>query len=179
MNQAICRQRDFKPRILGARRGGGSGGIARRHHDARRPDLPGSTAVGSCTPGSAGGCGHTPFFERVRADDHHWVVESELRIQRKHVQLGLQENRVTKYHDGSLPPRSRCWASASTLRRGRPQEHRAAGNCRHFTAAHGLYAIAGPTHRSRWQFATPREGGLAGWSAWCAAQGGRAQVAKS
>ena len=30
------------------------------------------------------------------------MIESDLQIHRKHIQLGVQENRVTKYHDEGL-----------------------------------------------------------------------------
>ena len=45
---------------------------------------------------------HAFLFEGVRADGHHWVVESDIQLQRKHIQLGVQENRITKYFDESL-----------------------------------------------------------------------------
>jgi hypothetical protein len=45
---------------------------------------------------------HAFLFQGVRADDHHWVMESDLQILKKHIQLGVQENRVTKFHDESL-----------------------------------------------------------------------------
>jgi len=45
---------------------------------------------------------HAFLFEGVRVDDYHWVLESDIQIHRKHIQLGVQENRVTKYHDESL-----------------------------------------------------------------------------
>ncbi len=40
---------------------------------------------------------HAFFFEGERADGHHWVIESDLQFHRKHIQLGVQENRVAKY----------------------------------------------------------------------------------
>jgi hypothetical protein len=40
---------------------------------------------------------HAFFFEGRRVDGHHWVIESDLQIHRKHIRLGVQENRVTKY----------------------------------------------------------------------------------
>src|SRR5476649_821723 len=43
---------------------------------------------------------HTVLFQGRRADGHHWVIESDLDIHRKHIRLGVQENRVAKYHDG-------------------------------------------------------------------------------
>ena len=42
---------------------------------------------------------HALLFQGRRADGHHWVIESDLDIHRKHIRLGVQENRVTKYHD--------------------------------------------------------------------------------
>ena len=49
-----------------------------------------------------GNWSHSFFFEGTRADGHHWVIESDLQIHRKHIQLGVQENRVTKYFDEKL-----------------------------------------------------------------------------
>jgi len=45
---------------------------------------------------------HAFIFEGVRADGHHWVIESDLQFLRKHIQLGVQENRITKYFDEEL-----------------------------------------------------------------------------
>lgn len=45
---------------------------------------------------------HAFIFQGRRADGHHWVIESDLQIHHKHIQLGVQENRVTKYHDEEL-----------------------------------------------------------------------------
>ncbi|MBI3879204.1 MAG: hypothetical protein HY301_03965 [Verrucomicrobia bacterium] len=42
---------------------------------------------------------HAFFFQGTRADGHHWVIESDLQFHRKHIALGVQENRATKYHD--------------------------------------------------------------------------------
>ena len=42
---------------------------------------------------------HVFLFEGRRADGHHWVIESDLDIRKKHIRLGVQENRVTKYFD--------------------------------------------------------------------------------
>jgi hypothetical protein len=41
---------------------------------------------------------HAFLFQGKRADGHHWVIESDLDIHRKHIRLGVQENRITKYH---------------------------------------------------------------------------------
>lgn len=45
---------------------------------------------------------HAFFFQGVRADGHHWVVESDLDIHHKHIRLGVQENRHAKYYDEKL-----------------------------------------------------------------------------
>lgn len=52
------------------------------------------TDAGAYSPWS-----HAFLFHGKRADGHHWVIESDLGIQRKHIRLGVQENRVHKYHD--------------------------------------------------------------------------------
>lgn len=45
---------------------------------------------------------HALFFQGRRLDGHHWVIESDLQVIRKHISLGVQENRATKYHDEKL-----------------------------------------------------------------------------
>ena len=45
---------------------------------------------------------HSFLFQGCRHDGHHWVIESDLQINRKHIRLGAQENRVSKYFDESL-----------------------------------------------------------------------------
>ena len=45
---------------------------------------------------------HAFLFEGLRPDGHHWVIESDLQIHHKHIQLGVQENRISKYFDDSL-----------------------------------------------------------------------------
>ncbi len=47
---------------------------------------------------------HALLFEGKRADGHHWVIESDLQIHRKHIQLGVQENRISKYYDEEVFP---------------------------------------------------------------------------
>jgi hypothetical protein len=49
-----------------------------------------------------GAWSHAFLFQGQRLDGHHWVIESDLQIHRKHIQLGVQENRVSKYHDEKL-----------------------------------------------------------------------------
>jgi len=45
---------------------------------------------------------HAFLFQGARHDGHHWVIESDLQVHRKHIQLGVQENRVSKYYDEKL-----------------------------------------------------------------------------
>jgi hypothetical protein len=52
--------------------------------------------------GKAGSWSHAFLFQGQRADAHHWVIESDLQIHRKHIQFGVQENRVSKYFDEQL-----------------------------------------------------------------------------
>ncbi len=42
---------------------------------------------------------HAFLFQGQRPDGHHWVIESDLDIHRKHIRLGVQENRVAKFED--------------------------------------------------------------------------------
>jgi hypothetical protein len=42
------------------------------------------------------------LFQGERIDGHQWVIESDLQIHRKHIALGVQENRVSKYYDQAL-----------------------------------------------------------------------------
>jgi len=45
---------------------------------------------------------HAFLFQGIRHDKRHWVIESDLQLHRKHIQLGVQENRIDKYYDESL-----------------------------------------------------------------------------
>jgi hypothetical protein len=47
---------------------------------------------------------HAMVFEGKRIDGHHWVIESDLQIHNKHIQLGVQENRIEKYADATMYP---------------------------------------------------------------------------
>jgi hypothetical protein len=47
---------------------------------------------------------HAMLFEGCRVDGHHWVIESDLELHRKHIRLGVQENRVDKYFDAETYP---------------------------------------------------------------------------
>jgi hypothetical protein len=40
---------------------------------------------------------HAFLFQGRRADGHNWVIESDLDIRKKHIRLGVQENRISKY----------------------------------------------------------------------------------
>src|SRR5882724_6171748 len=88
--------REFLDLYAGAGRVGLSGGIslidkaicrAQRHLDEQE---------------KWGAWSHAFLFQGQRHDGHHWVIESDLQVHRKHVQLGVQENRVAKYHDEKL-----------------------------------------------------------------------------
>lgn len=47
---------------------------------------------------------HAFLFEGKRLDGHHWVLESDIQILRKNIQLGAQENRAAKYFDETMFP---------------------------------------------------------------------------
>ncbi|MBU6401198.1 MAG: hypothetical protein KGS61_12850 [Verrucomicrobia bacterium] len=42
---------------------------------------------------------HVFVFGEHRCDGHHWLIESDIHIARKHIRLGAQENRIAKYFD--------------------------------------------------------------------------------
>jgi hypothetical protein len=45
---------------------------------------------------------HAFLFQGQRLDGRHWLIESDLQIHHKHIQLGVQENRISKYFDEGL-----------------------------------------------------------------------------
>ena len=45
---------------------------------------------------------HAFLFQGSRVDRKQWVVESDLEIHRRHIRLGVQENRLDKYYDGGM-----------------------------------------------------------------------------
>ena len=49
--------------------------------------------------GAWGSWSHSFLFQGLRHDGHHWVIESDIQINRKHIRLGAQENRISKYFD--------------------------------------------------------------------------------
>ena len=48
---------------------------------------------------------HAFLMQGRRVDGHHWVIESDLSYSRRHLRLGAQENRLTKYADQEEYPR--------------------------------------------------------------------------
>jgi hypothetical protein len=85
--------REFLERYARPGRVGLSGGVtlidkaiarAERHLDAT---------------GAWGSWSHSFLFQGARHDGHHWVIESDLQVNRKHIRLGAQENRISKYYD--------------------------------------------------------------------------------
>lgn len=47
---------------------------------------------------------HVFLFEGERVDGHHWVLESDIQILQKNIQLGTQENRTAKYFSETAYP---------------------------------------------------------------------------
>lgn len=47
---------------------------------------------------------HAFLLQCRRAAGHHWVIESDLDVRHKHIRLGVQENRLEKYHDDAEYP---------------------------------------------------------------------------
>jgi hypothetical protein len=47
---------------------------------------------------------HAFLFEGRRIDGQHWVLESDIQILKKNIQLGAQENRAEKYFDENMFP---------------------------------------------------------------------------
>jgi hypothetical protein len=47
---------------------------------------------------------HAFIFEGTRVDGNHWVVESDLVCHEKHLQLGVQENRLDRYYNEKFYP---------------------------------------------------------------------------
>lgn len=45
---------------------------------------------------------HAFVFGERRSDGHLWIIESDMQVQRRHLQFGVQENRTAKYHDEQL-----------------------------------------------------------------------------
>jgi hypothetical protein len=62
---------------------------------------------------------HAFVFQGLRPDGHHWVIESDLQVHHKHIQLGVQENRVSKYYDEKL------YTNLAILDFGLSEEHTA------------------------------------------------------
>ncbi len=64
-----------------------------------------------------GNWSHAFLFQGERHDGHHWVIESDLQINRKHIRLGVQENRVAKYFD------EKTYTTLAVLDFGLPEEN--------------------------------------------------------
>jgi hypothetical protein len=45
---------------------------------------------------------HAFLIEGERVDNHCWVIESDLDVHRKHIRLGVQENRIDKFFNEEL-----------------------------------------------------------------------------
>jgi hypothetical protein len=45
---------------------------------------------------------HVFLCQGTRLDGQQWLVESDLQLERKHIRMGAQENRVSKYYDTEL-----------------------------------------------------------------------------
>lgn len=60
---------------------------------------------------------HAFIFQGARADGHHWLIESDLQVHHKHIQLGVQENRVSKYYD------EKVYTNLAVLDFGLSEEH--------------------------------------------------------
>jgi hypothetical protein len=46
--------------------------------------------------------GHAFLFQGRRQDQCQWVIESDLEVHRRHIRLGVQENRLEKYYNETL-----------------------------------------------------------------------------
>jgi hypothetical protein len=57
------------------------------------------TADGHRSPWS-----HAFLFSGRRMDKRHWVLESDLDLRHKQIRLGVQENRIDRYHDEAQYP---------------------------------------------------------------------------
>src|SRR6267154_4494433 len=66
--------------------------------------------------GEWGSWSHSFLFQGPRHDGHHWVIESDLDVHRKHIRLGVQENRISKYFDEGL------YTTLAVLDFGLPEE---------------------------------------------------------
>jgi len=80
---------------------------------------------------------HAFIFQGTRADGHHWVIESDLQVHHKHIQLGVQENRVSKYYDEKL------YTNLAVLDFGLSEEHTATllGEALELVATRAKYSV--------------------------------------
>ncbi len=100
MNQVVVVEgvtnRNFLERFASAGRVGLAGSTTDRLIKRAQRHLKGGTEWGTWS--------HALVFQGKRVDGHHWVVESDLDIHRKHIRLGAQENRIAKYFDEKIFP---------------------------------------------------------------------------
>ena len=101
---------EFLERYARAGRVGLTGGItlvdraisrAQRHLDAA---------------GASGLWTHSFIFQGARIDGHQWVIESDIQINRRHIRLGAQENRMSKYYQDDF------YTTMAVLDFGLPEE---------------------------------------------------------
>jgi hypothetical protein len=45
---------------------------------------------------------HAFVLQGIRQDEHHWVIESDLEVHRRNIRLGVQENRLDKFHNEAM-----------------------------------------------------------------------------
>jgi hypothetical protein len=80
---------------------------------------------------------HALVFEGKRVDGHHWVIESDLQLHRKHIQLGVQENRIAKYYDEKTFPHLAVLDFELTEK----QINAVLGEALHMVSSHAVYSL--------------------------------------
>src|SRR5277367_2700183 len=45
---------------------------------------------------------HAFLLQGIRHDKHHWVIESDLEVHRRNIRIGVQENRLEKFHNQNI-----------------------------------------------------------------------------
>lgn len=80
---------------------------------------------------------HAMVFQGKRIDGHHWVVESDLQIHRKHIQLGVQENRISKYYDEATFPH----LAVLDFQLSEKQTTDVLGEALHMVSQHMIYSL--------------------------------------
>jgi hypothetical protein len=80
---------------------------------------------------------HAFIFQGRRHDGHHWVVESNLNFQHKHIRLGAQENRISNFFD----PVSYPFLAILDFDLPEPQVGKLLGEALDLVAGHARYSI--------------------------------------